>query len=133
MRKIVDRGRILGVKEFVAAGIITFIPGCNELCKNDELSRINSPNEQRSIVIFVRDCGATTSWSWQASLVQGSKRLPNKPGNVLITAGSSKSDQWEVEWKANNRVIFTLPAGIEVRQQIKKVGDVEVAYYVRTE
>jgi len=37
-----------------------------------------------SIVVFQRDCGATTGFSTQISMMKRDEKLPNKSGNLFI-------------------------------------------------
>jgi hypothetical protein len=52
-------------------------------CGNDTLATISSPSGDRKLVIFQRDCGATTGFSTQASLLPAHDRLRGS-GNVFI-------------------------------------------------
>jgi hypothetical protein len=52
-------------------------------CGNDLLATIPSPRGSRKLVIFQRDCGATTGFSTQASLLPAHERLRGS-GNVFI-------------------------------------------------
>jgi hypothetical protein len=52
-------------------------------CGNDMLATIPSPSGGRKLVIFQRDCGATTGFSTQASLLPAHDRLRGS-GNVFI-------------------------------------------------
>ena len=52
-------------------------------CENDMLATIPSPSGGRKLVIFQRDCGATTGFSTQASLLPAHDRLRGS-GNVFI-------------------------------------------------
>jgi hypothetical protein len=39
--------------------------------------------------VFTRDCGATTDYSTQVTLVRAGATVPNKPGSVLVAAHST--------------------------------------------
>jgi hypothetical protein len=71
--------------------IITFIlsmgsmVGCGlDPCGNEELETVASPDGKRKAVVFQRDCGATTGFSTQISLVQANDNLPKEAGNTFI-------------------------------------------------
>jgi hypothetical protein len=55
-----------------------------DLCGNDILSEISSPDRTYRIVIFQRDCGATTGFSTQVSVLRAMETLPNESGNLFI-------------------------------------------------
>jgi hypothetical protein len=52
-------------------------------CGNDLLATMSSPSGGRQLVIFQRDCGATTGFSTQASLLPAGEPL-REGGNVFI-------------------------------------------------
>src|SRR5918992_4542304 len=52
-------------------------------CGNELLKSIASPDGRRKLVIFQRDCGATTGFSTQASLLPAGDGLRGS-GNVFI-------------------------------------------------
>ena len=70
--------------------------GCG-LCANDEVVRIPSPDTKFEAVVFQRDCGATTGFSTQVSVVTRGASLPNEAGNVFIADtdhGKATSASW---------------------------------------
>src|SRR6266436_2819762 len=59
--------------------------GCGfDPCGNVELKTINSPDGKRKAIIFQRDCGATTGFSSQVSLLHANDKLPREAGNTFI-------------------------------------------------
>lgn len=64
--------------------------GCN-LCGNEELSRIPSPDGKLHAVVFLRDCGATTGFSTQVSLVDAGQDARGQ-GSLFI------ADCRECDW-----------------------------------
>lgn len=79
--------------------------GCG-LCGNDLLDRYPSPDQRREAVVFQRDCGATTGFSTQVSLVQRGGRVPTGAGNILVAttdhgaapAGKGGGPEVRVRW-----------------------------------
>ena len=59
------------------------------LCGNDFLDSKISPDEKSKIVIFLRNCGATTDFSVQASIVSNDFRLNDNSTGNLFTADSN--------------------------------------------
>jgi hypothetical protein len=43
-----------------------------------------SPDGEKRLVVFQRDCGATTGFSTHASLLKSGETVPNEVGNVFI-------------------------------------------------
>ena len=55
-----------------------------EMCANEVLSELPSPDREHRAVVFERDCGATTDFSTQVSVLRAAESLPNAPGNLFI-------------------------------------------------
>jgi hypothetical protein len=78
-------------------------------CGNDLLKTISSPSGGRKLVIFQRDCGATTGFSTQASLLPARDRLRGS-GNVFIAdtdhgrapSGPGGGPQLDARWIAED-------------------------------
>jgi hypothetical protein len=68
-------GTLLGLLAVWAA----FTPRCG----NDILAELPSPDNQRRAVIFQRNCGATTGFNTEVSILRGSSRLGNEAGNAF--------------------------------------------------
>jgi hypothetical protein len=70
---------ITGSVAIMIFGLIGGFGGCG----NDLLETVTSPSGGRKLVIFQRDCGATTGFSTQASLLPAGDPLRGS-GNVFI-------------------------------------------------
>ena len=64
-------------------GIVFF--SLPSLCSNEILAEELSPDGKLKAVIFTRNCGATTGYNRQVSILRVSETLPNDGGNVFIT------------------------------------------------
>ena len=53
------------------------------MCGDDVLAEDVSPNGKKKVTVFQRDCGATTGFSTQASILDAESKLPARGGNVL--------------------------------------------------
>jgi hypothetical protein len=77
-----------------------------DLCVNQVLTDVAAPNHRTRAVVFERNCGATTDFSTQVSLLRGSRQLSNDGGNVFIAdsdhgqapAGPGGGPAVEVRW-----------------------------------
>lgn len=67
---------------------IPLLTSCGDLCGNQESQRTDSPSNNWTAVAFTRDCGATTGFSSQISLIAKGSALPNESGNVLVLEAS---------------------------------------------
>ena len=53
-------------------------------CRNQEVGSFVAPGGKVKAVTFQRDCGATTGFSTQISILGASRNLPNESGNIFV-------------------------------------------------
>ena len=83
------------------------LSGCvGSLCGNQELRRRASPDGKLVAVVFQRDCGATTGFSTQVTIIQNGVTLPNTIGRVFVSDDNPGID---VQWKGGDRLIVAVP------------------------
>ena len=85
-----------GARHLAMAGLLS-LAGCGRLdpCENKVLSRVASPDGEMEAIVFVRDCGATTAYSTQVSVVRkgtaflttATEWSSTEGGNVLVVSG----------------------------------------------
>ena len=74
----------------LTASLLVLTQPCSGLCGNDVIEEVVSPNGKTKALVFQRDCGATTGFSTQISILSYQARLPDKPGNVFIAGNPGK-------------------------------------------
>ena len=72
------------------------------MCANTVITSRTSPNGKWKIVLFERNCGATTGFSTQISLMESSEKLSNKEGNIYIAEGYPKG--YTLKWESDTFV-----------------------------
>lgn len=79
---------ILGVLValFAAYQVLMYV-AFSDMCGNDIWAEYPSPNGQLKAVVFQRDCGATTGFSTQVTILEADNDLPNRAGDILIIEG----------------------------------------------
>jgi hypothetical protein len=102
----------------VAFSCTAFLGGCGEMCANEPVASVLSPSGANKAVVFTRDCGATTSWSTQVSILRGSEQLPNEAGNTLVVEGKAPV---QVTWTSESTVTLR---GTSEAKRFKKEGAV---------
>ncbi len=123
---------ILGLLVLGAAFALTSFSLAGD-CGNDPISEIQSPDKSLKVVIFQRDCGATTGFSTQVSILSAKRTLPNESGNVMVVdtdhgkAPSGPRGVPEIipEWKSDRELVLrvhpmTRTFGID-RSQPKRI------------
>jgi hypothetical protein len=89
-------------------------------------------------VVFVRDCGATTAYSTQVSIISGRAEFLERPtdseateaGNTLVIEGGDWVSPSIVEtlWENNMRLVVTRPRGVKVFQEEATVTGITVVH-----
>jgi hypothetical protein len=90
---------VLALVAWVVSGLLS-IP----LCETDIRQEVLSPDGRLKMVVFSRDCGATTGFNSHGSIIRVGEELPDDGGNVFIT----DKDEVMVSWREQDRVEITL-------------------------
>ena len=77
----------------------------SNMCVNTIVASSGSPDGRWKVVLFERNCGATTGFSSQISLIDASNELKNKSGNIYISEG--RPEGYSLNWKSDNSVEIT--------------------------
>ena len=110
---------------FVAVVLIAYL-ALPDLCENEELSATASSNGEYEAISFRRNCGATTPYSVQVSVVPGGMELPNEPGNVLVILNHDLAP--ELHWKGPYDLEILYPTHVQMIRVDKIPNDVSVVY-----
>ena len=81
----------------------------NDMCGNTIHSEHLSPNKSYKAVIFQRDCGATTGFSTQISIVSAKQELGNTKGDIYIIDGHPKEVAPGIKWLSENKLLINRP------------------------
>ena len=108
----------------------------SDMCGNDTLAEFASPDAEARLVVFQRDCGATTGFSTQATLLGPNTHLPNKSGNVFIAdtnhgiapAGNGGGPEVRVQWLGSKLLLLQHHEKARVFKAKQRLGGVEVRY-----
>lgn len=73
-----------------------------DLCGNAVVSETFSPDKKMKVVVFRRDCGATTGYSTNVSIINGWEKLSkDQGGNVYVLDDSIPLN---IKWTGNDKV-----------------------------
>lgn len=123
------------LRSFVLLASVPLIGGCSDTCANDIVSRVPSPNGKLDAVLFQRDCGATTGFSTQVSVVEA-ETSANVSGNAFVAnddGGRARTGNWggpwaETKWLAADHLFIRYASGAKVYQEREKIGEVKLSY-----
>lgn len=108
-----EKARILKIVGIALGGIVLncllWLGGCSllmddigdHLCGTNITQTVFSPDGKYKAVVYEWDCGATTSFSTQVSILKSSKSLPKKQGNILDMDGHPDWSIKQVQWIGN--------------------------------
>ena len=89
---------IVGVP-LVIGGLLIY--ATRDMCGNEMYAEELSPDKKYKAVIFQRDCGATTGFSTQISIIGANDELENESGTIFIIDGHPDSVSPEIRWLSN--------------------------------
>lgn len=118
----------------LAVGLIA-LSGCSDSCANTLISRVDAPDGLHSAVIFQRDCGATTGFSTQISVVKHGDE-PSGGGNIFRADddhGAAAAGEWggpwaEIKWLAPDHLQLRYAAKSRLFEQEDEVSGVKISY-----
>ena len=92
-------------KVAIVISVIAFLAFYNwlpDMCGNDIYSETLSPNGELKAVIFQRDCGATTGFSTQVSILDTDETLENDGGNIFRMDGHPNDAAPIISWESDS-------------------------------
>lgn len=81
----------------------------SNMCGNYMHAELHSPDNEHKAVVFQRDCGATTDFSTQVSILRANEALEDSSGNVMIVRGHPDTHALELEWLSNTELRIDRP------------------------
>lgn len=116
-------------KVFGALAVCFCIAGCG-LCRNEIFQEVYSPDHEYKAVVFQRDCGATTGWSTQISVLRAAKKLQNTGGNIFVMDGHPDWTDIRVNWDSDRSVTITYADNFTIFSKKSRYFDFLVLIYV---
>ncbi len=109
------------------------------MCGNEILTEVPSLDGRYKAVVFQRDCGATTGFSTQVSLLPQRKKLPNDGGNLFVAdtdhgrapSGPGGGPAVQVQWVNDQHLLLIHHPAARVFRAEQRRGGIHVEY--RTE
>jgi hypothetical protein len=107
------------------------------MCGNQIITEQLSPDKKYKFIVFVRDCGATTGFSTQVSILRNDKKLrDDDSGNVLTISDHYYGDWYnkyggadvKAEWTTNKKILIRFDNRAETRTKENEVKGIEIVY-----
>jgi len=117
---------------FVNAACLDLASGCG----NELMGEVCSPDGKLKAVVFQRDCGATTGFSTQISILSVDEKLPNEGGNIFVadsnhgaaSSGRGGGPIVEVHWLNGSELLIKHDSRARVFHSEQSLGRVKIQY-----
>jgi hypothetical protein len=110
----------------LAALLVLGLAGCMQMeCGNEIVQTVASPSGVHKAVVFRRDCGATTGFTTQLSIIAADDSLPDDAGNLLI---ADDLFPISIRWLSARRVEIAASPPSRVYKQRVSVDGVVASY-----
>lgn len=104
---VVIIGIMVGLLILLVGALMAFVwVGSIIACDNDTFQEVYSPDHEHKVVVFQRDCGMTTGFSTQISILDGDATLPRQPGNIFHADGYPDWFNIKVSWEDDSHVVI---------------------------
>lgn len=111
------------------------VGACDDACTNEVITRVASPDGKREAVMFQRDCGATSGYSTQISILDVGQ-APAGGGNTFRADdnhGAANVGDWggswaDIKWLASDRLLVRHADKSRIFEQDSSVAGVSVSY-----
>lgn len=110
---------------FLSAALAILVAGCESACENVIAGNTASPSGRTKAVEFHRNCGATTGFNTQVSVLPMAAQLPDEGGNALVIEGSAPL---QMRWISDSSLLIEGSDSAKVFKQESRVGEVEISY-----
>lgn len=120
----------------ILAGSVSLI-GCDEVagCANTVIREFPSPSGDFKATLFQRDCGATTAFTSQVSVIPGDGAVSDS-GNAFVADtghGAARAGAWggpdvDVAWEGPNQLVISHAANARILRREAKVLEISIHY-----
>lgn len=96
------------------------------LRNNTVVKELSSPDKKNKAVAFIRDCGATTDFSPQVSLLKDNEQFRDDPGNLFVGYHSKFID---ISWADNTTLVVLYDCKDSyISEKVDQVGKIKIKY-----
>jgi hypothetical protein len=127
---------IAGMLASVLIAVSYFTSALPVACGNKPLAEAVSPDGTRKLVVFERDCGGTTGFSTQASVLAPHATLANEAGNIFAAdtghgaapAGAGGGPELRVAWTSPNHLRLQHHESARLFKAERQFEGIEISY-----
>lgn len=100
-------------------GIVYLFGG---MCGSYPYKSMASPSGEYKAVVYQFDCGATTGFSTQISILEANEQIEAEVGNIFSSDGHPKDVSPEVVWVSDSNLNVHVPVSVQIRNQEETWG-----------
>jgi hypothetical protein len=130
-----------GLGGVLAGAYVLLERGCDlgaGICGNEVVGESFSPNHRMKVTVFERDCGATTGFSTQASLLPADQKLAVGAGNIFIAddrrgaapSGPGGGPRVTVRWISDAQVFLGHHPSVQIFKAETRHEGINVGYEI---
>jgi hypothetical protein len=107
--------------------LLAFATSC---CGNEDVAEHPSPDGTSKYVTFSRNCGATTGFNVQISVLPARRGLPAHPGNTFIGDDDHGAAPFvaRAQWVSNELLQVTVSKRARIYKKEAHVGAISIRY-----
>lgn len=109
----------------LVGGLLWYASSLLPSCETTQHQRLPSPDSAFDLIIFSRDCGATTGANTQAALIPNGDTLPDDAASFLSIGTAA---DLAPHWDGPASLTLTVPADAQVYRQDASVAGIAVIY-----
>ena len=110
--------------KYIALLLSLYISACGDMCGHTTLNTATSPNGKLKAVSYLYDCGATTGFSTQVSILKSDQSVQTS-GNIFIAKGKH---HYGLRWKSDNQLLIGGTSDLETFKKELYFNDVTIFY-----
>lgn len=123
------------LKRLTPATALLALTACSDTCANNLVTRVEAPDGRHSAALFQRDCGATSGFSTQISVLSAGEKMAGI-GNAFRADddhGAAVVGAWggpwaETKWLSNEHLLIRYAGRSRIFEQNNKVSDVKISF-----
>jgi len=122
----IDDSRQPRMRRFLLYAVVlaTFSSCARHGCVNEVRPVQRSPDGKRKVVLFTRNCDATTGFNTQASILDEPEDLPDEPGNAFIL----DRGEARVSWNGDGVLLVVILRSARIFKKEPSVRGVTITY-----
>lgn len=102
-------------------------------CGHTIYAELASPDNRYKAIVFERNCGATTDFSTQISILPMTETLPNESGNIFVIAGHPDVHRVKLKWLSNTEISIRrkdIGFAVKPEKSVEFIEGIKVSYQV---